>query len=587
MTLVQHLGVLESAGLLRVAAAQPDLEYVFRHALIQDAAYASLVKRDRVQLHRVVGETLERLHAERRDEFAPVLARHFAEAGDDHRALEYFTLAGDVAARAYANTEATEHYAQAIAIARRITAEGQFKPLYLKCGRALQSSGRYPETWANYVEMESVARERGDRSLELAGLIEQATLRTVYSPIIDPDLARTLLDRALALAGELDDHGAEARILWTLMRITVFSGEDPSLAIIYGERSLALAREYHLHEQLAYTLNDIQYAYRSAGQVDRALAALDEARDLWRAQGNLHMLADNLNQAAFIYGFSGRLAQALAPADEAYQISVPSNNVTQGVLSQLIAGQLYTYLGQPDRALESLERARSLGSLFGTGYIDATLALLYGSFGAIERALALARQSYDATQSTPLFRVLGVSVVGTLAWLHALKGELAEAEPMFAEADRLTDGIGVAAWLGGAQLPLAEGELALARRDYPRVVVSMQRTAATLRAQGVRVHVPEALHLAARALLALDRLQEAHAILCEARAEAEAMGTRRILWQILIALSQAEEQGGNSAEAESLRQQAREVIGTIADHCPPDLRASFLDLPDVKDAILA
>ena len=441
MTLVQHLGILESAGLLRLAAAQPELEYAFRHALIQNAAYNTLVKADRVQLHRAVGETLERLHAERRDEFAPVLARHFAEAGDNHRALEYFTLAGDVAARAYANTEATEHYARAIAIARRITAEGQFKPLYLKRGRALQSSGRYPETWANYVEME--------------------------------------------------------------------------------------------------------------------------------------------------YGFSGRLAQALALADEAYQISVPSNNVTQQVFSRLIAGQVYTYLGQPDRALENLERARSLGSPFGTGPIDATLALLYGSFGAIERALASARQSYDVTQSTPLFRVFGVSVVGTLAWLHALKGELAEAEPMFAEAHRLTDGIGVVAWLGGAQLPLAKGELALARRDYPRVVVSMQRTAATLRAQGVRVHVPEALHLAARALLALDRLQEAHAILCEARAEAEAMGTRRILWQILIALSQAEEQGGNSAEAESLRQQAREVIGTIADHCPPDLRASFLDLPDVKDAILA
>jgi tetratricopeptide (TPR) repeat protein len=586
MTLVKHLGILDSAGLLRLAAAQPELEYMFRHALIQDAAHASLVKRDRVQLHRAVGETLERLHAECRDEFAPVLARHFAEAGDDRRALEYFTLAGDVAARAYANTEAAEHYAQAIANARRITAEEQLKSLYLKCGRALQSSGRYWETWANYVEMESVARERGDRSLELASLIEQATLRSVYSPIIDQDLARTLLDRALALAGGLDDHGAEARILWTLMRITVFSGEDPTLATLYGERSLVLAREYRLHEQLAYTLNDIQYAYRSVGQIDRALAALDEARDLWRVQGNLHMLADNLNQAASIYGFSGRLAQALALADEAYQISMPSNNVTQQALSQLIAGQVYTYLGRPDRALENLERARSLGSPLGTGPSDAMLALLFGSFGAIERALASARRLYDVARSTPLYRVVGVTIVSTLGWLHALKGDLDEAERMVAEAHGLT-GIRVVGWMGGAQLLLAEGELALARRDYPRVVESMQRTAATLRAQGVHVHVPEALYLAARALLALDRLEEARAILCEARAEAEAMGTRYILWQILIALSRVEEQRGNPAEAESLRRQAREVIGDIADHCPSDLRASFLNLPDVKEAIPA
>ena len=74
-------------------------------------------------------------------------------------------------------------------------------------------------------------------------------------------------------------------------------------------------------------------------------------------------------------------------------------------------------------------------------------------------------------------------------------------------------------------------------------------------------------------------------MLCEARAEAEGMGVRRILWRILLTLSQAEERGGNPAEAQSLRRQAREVIGDIADHCPPDLRASFLNLPDVRDVM--
>ena len=65
-----HLGHLESAGLIRLARFQPDLEYLFRHALVQDAAYASLLPADQKQLHKVVGHTMEGLYAGRLDQHA-------------------------------------------------------------------------------------------------------------------------------------------------------------------------------------------------------------------------------------------------------------------------------------------------------------------------------------------------------------------------------------------------------------------------------------------------------------------------------------------------------------------------------------
>ncbi|MGH8630631.1 MAG: hypothetical protein ACREU7_07685, partial [Burkholderiales bacterium] len=415
---------------------QPELEYLFRHALIQDAAYGSLVKQDRKRLHWAVGETLERVCAERQEELAPVLAWHFAEAGDDERALKYFTLAGEVTARAYANAEAAGHYAQAIAIALRATHSSprseaerdvsprQLRTLYIRRGRALQSSGQYPEAWENYVDMERVARAWGDPSLELASLMEQAQLRAIFSPITDLALARTLLDEALALAGELQDRKAEAQLLWTLMRITVHSGDDPGLAIIYGERSLALARELELSEQLAYTLNDLQYAYASAGQIDRALAVLEEARGLWRARGNLHMLADNLNQAAAHHYYSGRFDQALALADEALAISVPSRNDTQEILSRMILSQVYWERGRADTVIENLELARHTNSPLSSAAPDSVLARVYGSLGAIDRALALAQSAYDLIRSMPLATLLGGFVGGLLVRLLVRKGEL-------------------------------------------------------------------------------------------------------------------------------------------------------------------
>jgi predicted ATPase len=53
-----HLTALETSGLIRRLQVQPEIEYLFRHALVQEATYASLLRQDRKQLHRSVGEAI-------------------------------------------------------------------------------------------------------------------------------------------------------------------------------------------------------------------------------------------------------------------------------------------------------------------------------------------------------------------------------------------------------------------------------------------------------------------------------------------------------------------------------------------------
>src|SRR5260370_22502151 len=100
MTLTQALSLLESGGLIRLTAVHPELEYAFRHALVQEAAYLTLVKSNRRMLHKAVGETLEALRASDLPSpaLAPVLARHFDEGGDPARALNYYILSCRAAA---------------------------------------------------------------------------------------------------------------------------------------------------------------------------------------------------------------------------------------------------------------------------------------------------------------------------------------------------------------------------------------------------------------------------------------------------------------------------------------------------------
>ncbi len=105
----RSLGMAEAAGLVRFAAADPEPVYRFRHVLIQEAAYDSLLKADRRRLHRRVGEALEaESGTERREELAPILGLHFERAGDGEKAADYLLLAGRQAVRRRSIEEATE-----------------------------------------------------------------------------------------------------------------------------------------------------------------------------------------------------------------------------------------------------------------------------------------------------------------------------------------------------------------------------------------------------------------------------------------------------------------------------------------------
>ncbi len=109
-----QLTTLETSGLIRAADVEPELEYLFRHALIQDAAYESLLKSDRRVLHRAVAETLEQLYPDQHDELAAVLALHFAAAQDQPKAIAYYRRAAQHAVGRYAYEEGLQHLEAAL-----------------------------------------------------------------------------------------------------------------------------------------------------------------------------------------------------------------------------------------------------------------------------------------------------------------------------------------------------------------------------------------------------------------------------------------------------------------------------------------
>ena len=98
----------------------------------------------------------------------------------------------------------------------------------------------------------------------------------------------------------------------------------------------------------------------------------------------------------------------------------------------------------------------------------------------------------------------------------------------------------------------------------------------------------DALALKGKALLRQGRRLEAWEVLGEARAAAEALGSHRSLWPVLLLLSELEAQRGDETSAQELRRQARELIMVIAVRAgSPELRASFLNSAEVRAAAMA
>lgn len=154
---VEHgLGHLEAAELIRLRAQVPELEYIFKHALVQEAAYGSILADRRRAIHRSVGRTIETLFADRQEEFASLLAYHYALAEDWEKAHVYLLKAGDLAGRIAADAEALEHYRQAEAMFMKVAGR-ELTPLQRatmdrKLGQALFGIGDYDQAVEHFTQ---------------------------------------------------------------------------------------------------------------------------------------------------------------------------------------------------------------------------------------------------------------------------------------------------------------------------------------------------------------------------------------------------------------------------------------------------
>jgi tetratricopeptide (TPR) repeat protein len=458
-------------------------------------------------------------------------------------------------------------------------------------------SGHYDRALRNYEEMKTLALERQDGRLELEALMACATLHSIPGSANSPLRARGLSTQALALAQELGYRAAEAKIYWNLMLLENWGGGDPRRAVEFGEKSLALAREFGLREQLAYTQHDLAMAYALAGQMDRAWSSQKEAAGLWRDFQNMPMYVEGLNRTAIIYFTSGDLQGAISCALEAQQLAQGIGNVVGEGLASYSLSYAYWALGQADLAIEQGKNGMrhsqesSVGALMELS-IQSQMARVYGSLGMVEKGIEIARNGLKQVTRLLLgedqFRASLMDSIfkAALIRLELQRDNLADARAIFAQArlDMSEEAFAVRS-LDAFLIFQAVIELKLAEADYGAAGETLDRLMAALKRYPVRPYLVQTMLLSGKWLAAQGLDERAIETWQAARTEAEAMDLRPALWQILVALAASYDRQSRRAEASELLHQARPIVQYIADHSPADMRASFLALPHVRSVL--
>jgi class 3 adenylate cyclase/tetratricopeptide (TPR) repeat protein len=208
------LGQLMAAELVYGRGDPPEAAYAFKHALVQETAYASLLKSRRQHLHQRIAESLRDRFPNRADEEPGVVAHHFTQAGLSGMAIEWWGRAGALAMRRFANHEAVLSYTNGLSVMadlpRSEARDRRELSFRLAMGPALLAARGYAsdEVEHNYLEAGRLAEALADREAIFT------STRGLWHYVYD----RGELERALALAERLlaiaaEEAGAEKNML--------------------------------------------------------------------------------------------------------------------------------------------------------------------------------------------------------------------------------------------------------------------------------------------------------------------------------------------------------------------------------------
>jgi class 3 adenylate cyclase/predicted ATPase len=430
-TLQRALAKLGESELLHQRGVPPDATYIFKHALIQETAYQSMLVSRRQHLHRKIADTLVERFPETSGTQPELVAHHYTEAGLADPAVAYWQRAGQRAVERSANLEGIVHLTKGLDVLGTLADSPQRceRELALRTvlGPALMSTrgmGAH-EVEQNYTRALELCRQSGERPelfAVLRGLWEYHELRG------DLKTARELGEELLRLAVAADDPALQLIAHDVLGDTLYWLGEFPR-ALDHLERGIALYR-FDEHRSLAHQHAgyDPGVACRSfsgyvlwyLGYPDRAVQKTEEAMALARGLAQKVSMIIAVQFAALVRHLRREAALAKTQAETDIELSTEQAHAFFLGCGLVEQGWAMAQDGQADEGigliLRGMDVCRSAGSTLEFPHCWASLADAYRAAGRFEEAIAAIAEGLKQAHET--------SARFNEAELYRLKGEI-------------------------------------------------------------------------------------------------------------------------------------------------------------------
>lgn len=416
---------LEDRQFLAAEPVEGEPSYQFRHVLIQEAIYETLLKRDRQRIHLEVAQALERGVTWPWEERSNVLGHHYAESSEPEKAIPHLVAAGKDAARRCAFETAAEAYRRVLTLVGD-ECDDQRTSLQAQVGlaEALKFIGELAE--ARQILTETVEGMLASRtelgsdlmSVALQGLAELGDVRHRQGA---PDAAISYLEQGLDLVQRLHSPDRERmrrslmdRMAWVRFR----QGKLDDALALTGSATLGTdARHADDPTTLASLYNTMGGALLQQGKVDEAIGHVELSLGLYERVGYSWGVANAYTNLGILNFVSGNWADAAEAFEKSHAIRQEIGDMAGLANNLKNLGVLRLAIGDHARALTELESclamARRQGDQYGTAcvLIDlARLAVVRGRFGEAARRLDQARE---------LTHALGEDEAVQMQWLQA------------------------------------------------------------------------------------------------------------------------------------------------------------------------
>ena len=298
--------------------------YAFRHWLTQEAAYGSLLERQRRACHAAIGSALEALYAERADEVVEFLALHFGRSDETEKAVDYGIVAAEKAQRRWANGDALGYFNEA--------------------QRALDAM---PDTGPN-------------RLRRVDAVLKQAEVRYALGQYTQHIQA---LDDIRSIVEEIGDPPRRAAWCYWTGFLHSTSGGRPDVAIQHCREAARIASVSGLDEINAFAESCLSQVYMIAGRPrdglaagERALASFEARGDRWWAGRTLWFLTANAN-------YLGEWERSLDYCRRGLEHGNVLNDLRLKAVGWSRTGLAHIQQGDVERGLECCEEALALSPI--------------------------------------------------------------------------------------------------------------------------------------------------------------------------------------------------------------------------------